>query len=273
MLCAIFSSATRTRSRLEHWHRREPLERVGAGWEHSGNAVTPSLAGTGVLRGERAVAQQRLDPRPFASRRDPGPQVPPRLHARRGIVPRLREHSVSPQHATPGARSLGRALELDSAHAIAQLREHRGGRACRRPPATGSRVRRSKLTSYGSSPSQNALRGRWENMKHLAREHVLACYQDLGQAIATKSSAVGVASVRWSASVSEPRTHEATPMNPGAKRPMPCLEPPMRRQGIIGEPRASTLSCAGCRTVALSGFRPNLGRMSGLRPDSGQRRL
>jgi hypothetical protein len=48
----------------------------------------------------------------------------------------------------------------------------------------------------------------------------------------------------------------------------------MRRQGIIGEHRASTLSLRAlsrCRAVALSGFRPNLGRMAGIRPDSGQR--
>jgi len=44
-----------------------------------------------------------------------------------GIAPRLREHSASPQHATPGAPSLGRALELDDEYPVAQLREHRGG--------------------------------------------------------------------------------------------------------------------------------------------------
>src|SRR5215510_14958293 len=53
---------------------------------------------------------------------------------------------------------------------------------------------------------------------------------------------------------------------------MPCLEPPLRPQGIIGEHWISTLSCApvGWRAVALSGFRPNLGRRleSGQIPDS-----
>ena len=85
VLCA--TSAPRTRSRLEHGDCREPLEPVGPRWEQDGNAVTPSLAGAGVLDGERAIAEQRLDPRPRASRRDPGPKVPPGHHARRGIAP------------------------------------------------------------------------------------------------------------------------------------------------------------------------------------------
>ena len=38
-----------------------------AGWEHGGNAVSPSLVGAGILRDKCAVAQQCLDPRPLAS--------------------------------------------------------------------------------------------------------------------------------------------------------------------------------------------------------------
>jgi hypothetical protein len=53
------------------------LEPVGVGRDHGGNAISPSFAGAGVLHGERAIAQQRLDPRPPASRRDSGPEVPP----------------------------------------------------------------------------------------------------------------------------------------------------------------------------------------------------
>ena len=83
--CSTRSTATRTRSCLEHRDRCEPLEPVGAGWEHGRNAVSPSLAGAGVLPGERAIAQQRLDPRPLASPRDVGPEVPPGL-VRGGVI-------------------------------------------------------------------------------------------------------------------------------------------------------------------------------------------
>jgi hypothetical protein len=45
-------------------------------------------------------------------------------------------------------------------------------------------------------------------------------------------------------------------MNLGAKRPMSCLEPPMRRQGIIGEHRASTLSLRALSRWRAVGFAP-----------------
>jgi len=97
------------------------MEPVGAGREHGDKTILPPLAGAGVLHGERAVTNQRLDPRPLTSRRDLGPQVPPGLPARRSIAPRLRQHSAPTQHPTPGARSLGRTLKLHAAYAIAQL--------------------------------------------------------------------------------------------------------------------------------------------------------
>jgi hypothetical protein len=53
----------------------------GARWEPGRNAVSPPVAGHGVLHDERAIARKRLDPCPLASRRHPGPEVPPRLHA------------------------------------------------------------------------------------------------------------------------------------------------------------------------------------------------
>lgn len=87
--CSARSSAARMRSGLEYRYRREPLEPVGAGGGHGGNAVSPPLAGAGVLHGKRAIAQQCLDPRPLASRRNTGPEVPPGLHVRRGIAPQL----------------------------------------------------------------------------------------------------------------------------------------------------------------------------------------
>jgi len=43
------------------------------------------------------------------------------------IAPRLRQRRASTQHATPGAASLGRALELDGALAVVRLRAHLGG--------------------------------------------------------------------------------------------------------------------------------------------------
>jgi hypothetical protein len=52
--CAIFSDPDE--SCFAYWHRREPLQPVGPGWEHSGNAVSPSIAGNGVLHDERAIA-------------------------------------------------------------------------------------------------------------------------------------------------------------------------------------------------------------------------
>lgn len=72
------ASSGRARSRLEHHHRGEPLQPVGARREHSRDARSPALPGISVLRGKGAIAQQRLDPRPPASRGDSGPRSPGR---------------------------------------------------------------------------------------------------------------------------------------------------------------------------------------------------
>jgi hypothetical protein len=100
MRCAARSSATgEIRSRAPAPTRTAGASRCPG--EHRGNAVSRSLAGAGVLHDKRTIAQQRLDPRPLASRRDLGPEVPPGLHTRRVFAPRLRQHGASPQHPRP----------------------------------------------------------------------------------------------------------------------------------------------------------------------------
>jgi hypothetical protein len=96
-----FSGAVEmARSGLEYRHGREPLEPVGAGREHGGHAVPPAVAGAGVLDGEGAVAQQGLDPRPFASPRDVGaggsdPVHQVVLHRIGGRVDQLVDHGLA----------------------------------------------------------------------------------------------------------------------------------------------------------------------------------
>jgi hypothetical protein len=152
MRCAMFSDPDeRVRSCLEHGHRREALEPVGAGWEHDGNSVFPSVAGAGVLHGESAVAQQCFDPPPLVSRRHPGPQVLPRLHARWAVLPRLREHGTSPQHAerTPGVRT-----PPNHRCARKESSAHTGRRRCLNGAAAWLRCRAVALSGFCPNPGR-----------------------------------------------------------------------------------------------------------------------
>jgi hypothetical protein len=149
MLCADFSAPDEmTRSSLEHRHRREPLEPVGAWWEHGGNPVSPAIAGAGVLHGECTIAQQRFDPRPLVSRRDTGPQVPPGLHARRVISPLIRSlwDGAIGRISFTTARAQRADPARDARYALARprtrARRHVRGRAAPRGPRRRVRARR-----------------------------------------------------------------------------------------------------------------------------------
>jgi hypothetical protein len=119
-------SATKLRGRPTGWlsfmsRALAPMRTVEASRyraEHGWDAVLPARTGVGVRLCKGAIAQQRLDPRPPASRGDLRPQVPPRLARRRTLAPRLREHRPSTQDAAAGPLSLHGALVLDRAHAV-----------------------------------------------------------------------------------------------------------------------------------------------------------
>jgi hypothetical protein len=70
----------------------------------------------------------------------------------------------------------------------------------------GRRVRAQQELALGAAAGDQVELTR----KHLAREHALARYQDLGQPIATRSPAVGAEIVRVPDSMSEWRTRGKT---------------------------------------------------------------
>jgi len=71
-----------------------------------------------VRADERAVAQQRLNPRPLALGRHAGSQTSPGLTAGRLTAPGLREHSTPAIHPAAGTLPLRRALSLDRPDAL-----------------------------------------------------------------------------------------------------------------------------------------------------------
>ena len=70
---------------LEISYGGEPLEPVRARRERGGGTFSPAGPGIGVFDDERAVAHDRLDPRPLVRRRDPGTQVSARIPGARLI--------------------------------------------------------------------------------------------------------------------------------------------------------------------------------------------
>jgi hypothetical protein len=77
---------------------------------------------------KRTIALQRLEPRPRVAGGNAGSQAAARLAAHWLVAPRLCEHRSATQDSTTRAHSFGRALDLDGAYPIMQLREHLGRR-------------------------------------------------------------------------------------------------------------------------------------------------
>jgi hypothetical protein len=96
----------RPRSRRRDRHVRESAEPVGPGRKRDRSPFPPALSSARVVNDERAVAHQRLDPRPLAPGRDPRSSVwssDAETSRRRCIIPTSgRSHTSIP--APPWAR-------------------------------------------------------------------------------------------------------------------------------------------------------------------------
>ena len=125
----------------------EPQQPGRCRGEHGGKSVSPARACDRVLSGESAIAQQRLDPRPLAARRDLGPQGTSRLAVRRGIAPRLSEDGAASLDAPSAPQPLLGAGKLDGADPISQLGEQLG----RGPSSGGMASGISRASGIGPS--------------------------------------------------------------------------------------------------------------------------
>src|ERR1043165_5326883 len=142
-------------SPLEYRHGSESLKPVGAKRKHDGQALLPALASSRVLHSKAAIAHQRFDSRPLASRRDPRSQVTPRLDHRRVITPRLREHAASAQHPSAGAQAIAGEFVLNGADAFTQLGEHLGCGT----ELGGNRKRHLEHLGHGTIGATYSIRG------------------------------------------------------------------------------------------------------------------
>ena len=179
-------------SGLKHGHGCEPLEPVGAGREHGGNAVSPALAGARVLHDERAVAQQRLDPRPFAPRCDAGPEVPPGLGS---TLDGEARHDCMRTARRPSTRRPVRARSAARARSTARNRSRSSESSSAAGPSAAGIVSGSSSASGIAPSARKKCRGRVAHSDRPASSAPRPLTPGQWSARSTRSSAIGLVAV------------------------------------------------------------------------------